>query len=145
MSTKLTPHFTLEELTTTKTGLNNFPNEYCINNLRRLCHDILEPLREYLTEHVTHRDVSIIVNSAFRSPAVNQAVGGVKTSQHLLGQAADIHLKNTPALPLYNTISFLVLSGQFHVGQCILYTKHGFVHVSTPTKSHKDEFIIRNK
>ena len=45
MSTKLTPHFSLEELTTTKTGISNIPHENDINQLRILCRDILEPFR----------------------------------------------------------------------------------------------------
>ena len=84
MSTKLTPYFTLEELTTTKTGISNIPNDNDINQLRNLCRDILEPLREKL-------GCPLLVDSGFRSQAVNEAVGGVPTSQHLLGQAADIH------------------------------------------------------
>ena len=60
MSTKLSPHFTLEELTTTKTGLSNIPHENDINQLRILCCDILEPLRDKIGK-------PIIINSAFRS------------------------------------------------------------------------------
>ena len=84
MSTKLTPHFTLEELTTTKTGISNIPHDNDINQLRLLCSDILEPLRAKI-------GTVIVIDSAFRSTAVNRAVGGVSNSQHLIGQAADIH------------------------------------------------------
>ena len=55
---KLTPHFTLEELTKTKTGLSNIPNIEQTNQLRILCLDILEPLREELSSRYGHRDVS---------------------------------------------------------------------------------------
>ena len=89
MSTKLTPHFTLEELTTTKSGLSNVPNVEQTNQLRKLCCDILEPSREEISLRYGHRDVSgwpeyipLIVNSAFRSPAVNKSVGGIEL--HLL-------------------------------------------------------------
>ena len=60
MFTKLTPHFTLEELTKTKTGLSNIPHENDINQLRILCRDILEPLRDKIGK-------PIIIDSAFRS------------------------------------------------------------------------------
>ena len=152
MVTKLTPHFTLNELTVTKSGLANVPNEFCINNLRVLCRDILEPLRDYLTTYFSRRDVSgwandahIIVNSAFRSPDLNKAVGGVPTSQHCLGQAADIYTDVTDIFGLWNAINTLVIRGDLNVGQCIMYRKSHFIHISTPTMSHKNDFIIRNK
>ena len=135
----LTPHFTLGEMTATKTGLSNIPHENDINQLRILCRDILEPL------HDLGNTGPIIVNSGFRSPAVNTAVGGVPTSQHLLGQAADIHCLFLTAADLYKAIDKLVLEGQFDIGQCILYTKSHFVHVSLPSRTHENEFIIKNK
>ena len=79
MSTKITPHFSLEELTTTKTGIENIPNVSQTNALRILCRDILEPLRTHLG------DSPIIIHFGFRCPAVNKAVLGVPTSQHLHG------------------------------------------------------------
>ena len=137
MSTKLTPHFSLEELTTTKTGISNIPHYNDINQLRILCRDILEPLREKL-------GCPLIVDSGFRSQAVNDAVGSVKTSQHLLGQAADIHC-SLDIIFLYHTIADMVAKGIINVGQCILYRYSKFVHVSLPTKTLKNEFIIKNK
>ena len=116
-----------------------------------MCRDILEPLREEISLRYGHRDVSgwperipLIVNSAYRSDAVNKSVGGVPTSQHLLGQAADIHC-SLDTKYLYLTIAGMVSKGQFNVGQCIWYRKSKFVHVSLPTTTHKNEFIIRNK
>ena len=150
MVTRLTPNFTLEELTKTKSGLSNIPNVEQTNQLRILCRDILEPLREEISCRYGHRDVSgcpeyipLIVNSAYRSPAVNKSVGGVPTSQHLLGQAADIRCSLDTKI-LYLTISGMVSKGQFNVGQCIWYRKSKFVHVSLPTKTHKNQFIIKN-
>ena len=137
MSLQLTPHFTLEELTKTKTGLSNVPNVEQTNQLRLLCRDILEPLRHY------GECAPIIVDSAFRSPVVNKSVGGVPTSQHLLGQAADIHCYYS-AERLYSIIISLVSDGIFNVGQCILYPKSHFVHISLPNNTHKNDFIISN-
>ena len=138
MSTKLTPHFTLEELTTTKTGIDNLPNVSQTNALRILCRDILEPLRDKIGK-------PIIINSAFRSVAVNRAVGGVSNSQHLLGQAADIHCISLTAFELYKAIDKLVLEGQFDIGQCILYKNSHFVHVSLPSRTHENDFMVLNK
>ena len=97
VKTYLSPHFTLEELITTKTGIPNIPHVNDVNQLRILCRDILEPLREKIGQ-------PIIINSAFRSAALNRAVGGVKTSQHLLGQAADIYSIKLDAFGIFNVI-----------------------------------------
>ena len=136
MSTKLTPHFTLEEMTVTKTGLSNIPNDTQTNQLRILCRDVLEPLREKIGQ-------PIIISSAFRSSDVNRAVGGVSTSQHLLGQAADIY-SSVQISCLWNAIKSLVHIGSLNIGQCIWYQTEHFIHISLPTKTHKNEFIIRN-
>ena len=107
----LSPHFTLEEMTVTKTGLKNVPNVSQINHLRMLCVNILEPLRERIGQ-------PIHVNSAFRSSLVNKAVGGVATSQHLSGDAADI-TSSVQTSCIWNAINDLVLHGFLNVGQCI--------------------------
>ena len=86
---KLSEHFTLRELTKTKTGIENVPNEEQVNNLRRLCR-WLERLRKRWNDKYGEGDDPIIINSGFRSPAVNKAVGGVPNSNHLTGCAVDI-------------------------------------------------------
>ncbi len=87
--TKLSEHFTLGELTKTNTGIDNVPNEEQVNNLKRLCR-WLERLRKKWNDYYGEGDEQLIVNSAFRSKAVNKAVGGVPDSNHLTGCAADI-------------------------------------------------------
>jgi uncharacterized protein YcbK (DUF882 family) len=87
--TRLTPHFTLAELTQTKTGIENVPNEAQVENLKRLC-GWLEQLRRRWNNLYGEGDDPIIINSGFRSPEVNKAVGGVSTSNHLTGCAVDI-------------------------------------------------------
>ena len=79
----LSKNFTLEELTHTSTNISNIPSNKEINNLKELCENILQPLRDKIGE-------SIHINSGFRSKEVNKAVGGVSTSGHLLGTCADI-------------------------------------------------------
>ena len=86
---KLSEHFTLGELTKTKTGIENVPNEEQVNNLKRLCR-WLERLRKRWNDLYGEGDDPIIINSGFRSAAVNKAVGGVATSNHLTGCAVDI-------------------------------------------------------
>ena len=85
----LSPHFTLGEFCKTKTGIENVPNEAQVENLKRLCR-WLEQLRRRWNNLYGEGDDPIIINSGFRSPAVNKAVGGVSTSNHLTGCAVDI-------------------------------------------------------
>ena len=85
----LSEHFSLAELTKTKTGISNVPNEEQVNNLRRVCR-WLEQLRRRWNNLYGEGDDPIVINSGFRSPAVNKAVGGVPTSNHLTGCAVDI-------------------------------------------------------
>ena len=87
--TYLSEHFTLAELTKTKTGIENVPNEEQVNNLKRLC-GWLEQLRRRWNDIYGDGDDPIIINSGFRSSEVNKAVGGVPTSNHLTGCAVDI-------------------------------------------------------
>ena len=86
---KLSEHFTLRELCKTKTGIENVPNEAQVENLRRVCR-WLERLRKRWNDKYGDGDDPIIINSGFRSPEVNKAVGGVPTSNHLTGCAVDI-------------------------------------------------------
>ncbi len=86
---KLSEHFTLGELTKTNTGLDNVPNEEQVKNLYRLCR-WLERLRQKWNDYYGEGDDPLIINSAFRSKAVNKAVGGATNSNHLTGCAADI-------------------------------------------------------
>ena len=95
VSINLSEHFKLQELCKTKTGIENVPNETQVNNLRRLCR-WLEQLRlrynQMRNEEMRNevREYPIIINSGFRSPAVNKTVGGATMSNHLTGCAVDI-------------------------------------------------------
>jgi len=86
---KLSEHFGLAELCKTKTGIDNVPNEAQVENLKRVC-QWLEQLRRRWNNLYGEGDDPIIINSGFRSPEVNKAVGGVPTSNHLTGCAVDI-------------------------------------------------------
>ena len=94
MLEKLSEHFTLKEMTRSVTAarhhIDNTPDANAKENLRYLCNHVLEPLRE-------EYGAPTIINSGFRCVAVNQLVGGVKNSQHLKGEAADIHLPSIAA------------------------------------------------
>ncbi len=103
---RLTEHFTLAEMTKTSAKIDNVPNEAQIENLKRVCR-WLEQLRSRYNERLTSNrrrlpprplergqggEAPIVINSGYRSPAVNKAVGGAPTSNHLTGCAADIRV-----------------------------------------------------
>lgn len=89
---QLSKHFKLSEFTRSATAsakkIDNTPSLEVVSNLQQLCIHVLEPLRE-------HFNCPITISSGYRSAALNAAVGGAKTSQHMTGEAADIHLLST--------------------------------------------------
>ena len=100
ISMRLSKNFTYEELTHSnvakRRGINNRPRtkeeeKRVIENLKALCMEVLQPLRDYLGKPV-------VISSGYRCPELNKAVGGVKNSQHMKGEAADIHVENTEHL-----------------------------------------------
>ncbi|SEA83693.1 Peptidase M15 [Xylanibacter ruminicola] len=88
-SIKLSEHFTLGEMCKTSVKYKNVPNEVQVENLKRLC-SWLEMLRSEWNRRYGEGNDPIIINSGFRSEAVNNVIGGVATSNHLTGCAVDI-------------------------------------------------------
>jgi len=98
----LTEHFTLEELThTDHRELENIPNENELANLKRLA-EFLETVKSVLGGK------PIMVNSAFRSKAVNDAVGSKDSSQHRVGCAADLRV---PSMTPDEVVKAIIASG----------------------------------
>ena len=89
---QITEHFTVEEFerssTADRLGIANRVPAALLPNLRTLCVEVLEPLRAFTGK-------PIVISSGYRCPALNRAVGGVSQSQHLRGEAADLHLPST--------------------------------------------------
>ena len=100
---RLSVNFSLRELCKTKTGIENVPNEEQVNNLKRVC-GWLEKLRKRWNDKYGDGDDPIIINSGFRSAAVNKAVGGAPTSNHLTGCAVDIRVAGLEQLLRYAVI-----------------------------------------
>jgi putative chitinase len=119
----LSEHFTLEELThTDHRELNNEPNELEIENIKRLA-AFLEEVKTVLGGK------PVMVNSAFRSKAVNDAVGSKDTSQHRIGCAADIRVPGmTP-----DQVVKAVLSSDLQYDQ-IIREFDRWTHISIPNK-----------
>jgi len=124
----LSANFTLKELTksdtATRLGLDNTPGEAEIENLKTLCENVLQRVRDHFGKSVT-------VNSGYRSPESNAAVGGSKTSDHCKGQAADIEIEGIPnpelAQWIMDNCDYTQLILEFYTqGQ----PNSGWVHVS---------------
>ena len=131
----MTPHFTLEELThTDHRELDNTPNDAELENLKRLA-KFLEDLKVVLGGK------PIMVNSAFRSKAVNDAVGSKDTSQHRIGCAADIRV---PAMTPDEVVRAVIASGLPY--DQIIREFDRWTHVSIPNtpeaKPRKQALII---
>ena len=100
---RLSEHFTLAELTKTSVKIENVPNEAQVENLKRIC-GWLEQLRRRWNNIYGDGDDPIVINSGYRSEAVNKAVGGVPTSNHTTGCAVDIRVAGIEQLVRYATI-----------------------------------------
>lgn len=105
-------YFTIEELTRSTTatarGINNTPTPEIKANLERLVEKVLDPLREKYGK-------PIIVNSGYRCPELNKAVGGSKTSDHMNGFSVDI----TASSKKENAILFQIIKDNFDFDQLI--------------------------
>jgi len=122
---QLSEHFTLEELTVSEAaarqGLSNEPTGEALENLKRLA-EFLEDVRALIGKPIR-------VNSAYRSPEVNAAVGGSKTSQHCFGCAADIRVPGmTP-----DEVVRAITASNLEYDQCIREFD-SWTHVSIPNK-----------
>lgn len=140
-------NFSYEELIASATAkrlkLNNTPTPEEKEKLKRLAVEVLQPIRDKWKS-------PIIINSAYRSEALNKAVGGVPTSQHRLGEAADIRPnKMTEGGKLYRMIQNMVNSGELKVGQCIWEYGNSknpqWVHVSLPRKNKPNNQFLKIK
>ena len=102
---RLSQHLTLGELckTSVKTADGNIPSRVHIENLKRVC-GWLEMLRDEYNRRYGEGNDPIIINSGYRSPQVNKAVGGVATSNHLTGCAVDIRVADMKQLLRYAVI-----------------------------------------
>ena len=136
---KLSPHFTLEELThTDHREFDNTPNDSEKNNLKRLA-EFLEQVKDVLGGK------PIMVNSAFRCKQVNDAVGSKDTSQHRLGCAADIRV---PGMTPDEVVKAVIASGIGYdqiIREFATPTGGGWTHISVPntiTESPRRQALI---
>jgi hypothetical protein len=141
--TQLTTNFSLHELTKSETalrmGFDNTPGEAETEALRLLCEKVLQPVRDHFGKGVK-------VNSGYRSPESNAAVGGSKTSDHCKGMAADIEIPGVANAELAQWIM-----DNLEYTQLILefYTPgipdSGWVHVSYDPSNLKNQELTATK
>lgn len=128
-------YFTVKELTRSVTAeakkIDNTPNPEAEANLKELISNVLDPLRKAYGR-------PIMVTSGYRSPRLNAAVGGVKTSQHQKGQAADI----TARSPAENKKLF-DLAQELNLPFCQLIDekKYKWVHISYDKNNVKRQVL----
>ena len=107
---KLSENFNLEEFTESKTakelGIENIPNEQEVQSILLLVQNVLQPLRKLIA-------VPIKINSGFRCELLNNNTkGSSPTSQHRLGEAADIYVADMPMKNVFNIIKDRLLFDQ---------------------------------
>lgn len=124
-------YFTLKELCTTNTGINNFPTWQAVDNLKILVTNLLDPLRIKWGK-------PLIVSSGYRSPEVNKAVGGVNNSQHLEGRAVDLDIGTVDDNK--KLFEFIATSG-LAFDQLILENKGQWVHVSFNINKNRQQIL----
>ena len=132
----LTKNFTLKEMLASNTAqrlkIDNTPDETVITNLLALCMKVLQPVRDKYGSPIR-------VTSGYRCETLNKAVGGVRTSQHLKGQAADIVCADNHSL--WSLMTEMVHNGEITVGQLINEKNLTWIHVSLPDSRHKNQIL----
>lgn len=140
---KLTENFSLAEMIKSETAmrkdLDNTPGEAEIENLRALCENVLQPVRDAYGRGVK-------VNSGFRHPDVNAAVGGSRTSDHCKGMAADIEIPGVANADLAewikDNLEFTQLILEFYTPGV---PDSGWVHVSYDPNNLKKQVLTALK
>ena len=141
---QLSPHFSQSEFigsqTAARKGIDNTPGRAEIANLTQLCTNVLEPVRVAWGRPMT-------ISSGYRSPRLNVAIGGSKTSQHCNGMAADIEIPGVD-----NAVLAKWIRDNLKYDQLILEfydarqgASSGWVHVSwNPAGNRKTDLTARS-
>ena len=132
-------YFTISELCASDTararGIDNTPSSGVTLELTTLIEKLLDPIREAWGGPIT-------VNSGYRCQKLNAAVGGVATSQHLRGEAADISVgilaKNRQ---LFDRIVELQKAGQIEFDQLIDESNYAWVHISYRQGRNRNQIL----
>ena len=128
-------YFTVSELirsdTAQQKGIDNTPPPAIKVKLTSLINNLLDPIREAWGGPIT-------VNSGYRCPVLNKAVGGASTSQHQKGEAADI----TVGSPELNRQLFdLITTGDFDFDQLIDESHYSWIHISFAAGKNRHQIL----
>ncbi|WP_297626983.1 D-Ala-D-Ala carboxypeptidase family metallohydrolase [uncultured Rikenella sp.] len=132
-------YFSIEELcasdTARRRGIDNTPDAAKRQKLQTLIEQLLDPIRAVWGNPIT-------VNSGYRCPKLNAAVGGVSTSQHLRGEAADISV-GSPAdnKRLFDKIVALHNEGRIAFDQLIDESSYKWIHISYRAGSNRNQIL----
>ena len=128
----LSPHFVLDELTASQTAIQknikNDPAPKELQNLKKLCSEILEPFRALVGP--------LHISSGFRSEELNRISGGVPNSQHRLGQASDI----LPIQTELKTAYLRLIDSKIPFDQAI-FEFGRWIHVSWSSKPRGEKLV----
>ncbi|MDE5945355.1 MAG: peptidase M15 [Rikenella sp.] len=132
-------YFTIEELCVSETarrrGIDNRPSAAIAGKLQTLVEQLLDPLREAWGG-------PIAVNSGYRCPELNAAVGGVATSQHLKGEAADITVGSTADNKrLFDKILEMQAAGRIAFDQLIDESNFRWIHISYRAGANRGQVL----
>ena len=123
---QLSPHFKLEELIHTNTRYaeeNSVLSPEQVEKLRVVCATLLEPIRDQFGP--------VVIHSGYRCSALNKAIGGSETSQHMLAEACDFHVAGHT---LEEVFWWIVKESKIPYGQIILEgptpSKPTWIHIS---------------
>lgn len=127
-------YFTIDELCRSDKArqirINNAPTDDIIDSLSDLVENVLDPARERIGK-------AIIVNSGYRCPELNKAVGGAPTSQHTKGEAADITAGSKEA----NRRLFEIIRDNLPYDQLINEYDYSWVHVSYKRNGNRKQIL----
>ena len=140
---RLSDNFTLAELVKSQTaercGIDNTPDKEHIENLQKLCDNVLQPVRDYFQKPVT-------ISSGYRSPELSQKIGSSSRSQHCKGQAADFEVPGVSNKELADFInenlSFDQVILEFHNPDEI---NSGWGHASYVGERNRSEYLLAEK
>lgn len=124
--------------TAEKYQVNNIPDDaqlsQVLGNIKALVSNVLDPLRAMIGRPV-------IITSGYRSQQVNELVGGSKTSQHLSGKAADIHIQEYT--PQQMDMVYRTIQMYYDFDQLIFYPSKNIIHVSWNGNKNRQESWVK--